>query len=103
MSTHDDIAVQIGEEWVAVVELRRPPANFVSVELLARLADVYESLDEHQGCRAIVLCAEGKHFCAGAQIDPESDEPLPRLGAAGLYESAVRLMSARTPVIAAIQ
>jgi|SRR5580704_4510650 2-(1,2-epoxy-1,2-dihydrophenyl)acetyl-CoA isomerase len=102
-SPHDDIDVQIGENWVAVVELRRPPANFVDVEFLARLADIYQSLDDHQGVRAVLLCSQGKHFCAGAQIDPDSDEPLPRLGAAGLYESAARLVSARKPVVVAIQ
>jgi 2-(1,2-epoxy-1,2-dihydrophenyl)acetyl-CoA isomerase len=99
----DDIAVAIGDDGVAVVELRRPPANFVDVELLARLADVYEVLDQEHECRVILLCSEGKHFCAGAQIDPDSDEPLPRLGAAGLYEAAVRLFSAQTPVVVAIQ
>jgi enoyl-CoA hydratase/carnithine racemase len=103
MSASPAIDVTIGEDHVAVVELRRPPANFVDIGLLAHLADIYDSLDDDPACRVILLCSEGKHFCAGAQIDPNSDEPLPRLSAGGLYESALRLISAQTPVVAAIQ
>jgi hypothetical protein len=53
---------------VAVVELRRPPNNFFSVAMITAVADAFEALDSDDECRAIVLCADGKHFCAGADF-----------------------------------
>jgi 2-(1,2-epoxy-1,2-dihydrophenyl)acetyl-CoA isomerase len=98
-----DLSVVLGDDFVAQVEIRRPPSNFFDVPLLRRLADIYDLLDADPRCRAIVLCSEGKHFCAGAQFDPDTDGALPKGGAAGLYTEAVRLFASRTPVVAAIQ
>jgi enoyl-CoA hydratase/carnithine racemase len=45
-----------------------------------------------------VLCSAGKHFCAGANFADENP------AATGLlYENAVRLFAAQTPVVAAVQ
>lgn len=98
-----EVAVQVGPDHIAEVELRRPPNNFVSIALLHELANAYEALDADPACRVILLCSEGKHFSAGAEIDPASDSPLPRLSAGGLYESAVRIFGAKKPVVAAVQ
>ena len=68
MSTTQDITVDVGEDLVARVEIHRPPNNFLDAGLVADLADAYERLDGDEGCRAIVLCSEGKHFCAGAVL-----------------------------------
>ena len=57
-------------------------------------------LDDDPECRAIVLCSEGKHFCAGADLGPESDLVDQT---ANLYTQAVRLFSARKPIVAAVQ
>ena len=62
-----DISVSVGAH-VATVEIHRPPNNFFDFWLMRALADVYESLDDDPECRAIVLCSEGKHFCAGANL-----------------------------------
>src|SRR5262249_55740632 len=66
-------------------------------------ANAFEALDADKACRVILLCSDGKHFCAGAEIDPSSDEPLPRLSAGGLYESAARIFAAHKPFVAAVQ
>jgi enoyl-CoA hydratase/carnithine racemase len=85
---------------VATVEIRRGPNNYFNPTLIRSLADELERLDADAACRAIVLCSQGKHFCAGADFTGEMAEP----GAAGrLYEEAVRLFEVRTPVIAAVQ
>lgn len=48
---------------------------------------------------AIVLCAQGKHFCAGADFTRPAED----LGSAGdRYTHAVRLFRSRKPVVAAV-
>lgn len=88
---------------VAVVEIHRPPANFFDVALIRSLADGY-ALAEADGARAIVLCSEGRHFCAGADFTGASEaQPLGVDAAADLYAEAVRLFEAAVPVVAAVQ
>ncbi|HVB66312.1 MAG TPA: enoyl-CoA hydratase/isomerase family protein, partial [Acetobacteraceae bacterium] len=53
---------------LATIEIHRPPNNFVSVAMVAEIADALEALDGDPACRAIVLSAAGKHFCAGADF-----------------------------------
>jgi enoyl-CoA hydratase/carnithine racemase len=99
-----DVSVEVGSDHVAEVEIHRPPNNFFDVALIRSLADAYEELAAASGCRAIVLCAEGKHFCAGADFHNQSEaEALPSEGAASLYQEAVRLFRAGLPVVAAVQ
>ena len=66
----DTLGIEIGDDFVATIELRRPPNNFFSLEMIAGIADGLESLDDDPRCRAAVLCAQGKHFCAGADFSP---------------------------------
>jgi enoyl-CoA hydratase/carnithine racemase len=104
-----DVAVEVSPGYVATVELRRPPDNFFDVAMIRALADAYQALDDDPACRVIVLCAAGKHFCAGANLGPAepaapSGRPASPLGVVSeLYAEAVRLFEARTPVIAAVQ
>ena len=39
-----DIAVELGDDHVAVVEIRRPPENYFDVGLITGLAEVCEEL-----------------------------------------------------------
>jgi enoyl-CoA hydratase/carnithine racemase len=94
-----DVTVSL-DAYVATVEIHRPPNNFFDAALIGELADAYDALDADPECRAIVLCSEGKHFCAGANLGAAAnpaDEPR------SLYEQAVRLFAAKTPVVAAVQ
>lgn len=87
---------------VAVLTFARPPANFVSVELVRRLAEALEALDADAGCRAAVLQAQGKVFCAGAELaDPQGVSGMASIAA--LYEQALRLFATQTPLVAAVQ
>ena len=85
---------------IAVVEINRPPNNHVSVELIAEIADVLERLDGVSSCRVVVLCSEGKNFCAGADLAAGQGAP-PQTSA--LYEQAARLFSTKKPNVAAVQ
>lgn len=95
-----DINVQVGDDKVAVVEIQRGPNNYFSYGMIQELATAFEELQEGDRARAIMLCSEGKHFCAGADFtDPDrGKEPH-----GGLYLEAVRLFSTELPVVAAIQ
>ena len=103
MTAFGDVDVTVDEStFVATVEIRRPPNNFFDVGLIRSLAEAYESLDgDPAACRAIVLCAEGKHFCAGADFSGRSGGGPGSTG--DLYAEALRLFRAGTPVVAAVQ
>src|SRR6266852_2399532 len=91
---------------VATLEVHRPPHNFFDFNLIRDLADAFEALDEEPECRALMLCSEGKSFCAGANFanrDASSGETTARAGENPLYVEGVRLFRCKKPVIAAIQ
>lgn len=106
VQSYGDVEVLLGDDFVATVEIRRPPDNFFDVELIRSLAEAYETLDAELTCRAIVLCSDGKHFCAGADFTGRSGRPSSqgRTSSIGeLYREAVRLFETKTPVVAAVQ
>ncbi|MET0424673.1 MAG: enoyl-CoA hydratase/isomerase family protein [Actinoplanes sp.] len=90
-------------DGVAVLEMRRPPANHVDAALLARLVDTALALDSDPACRVIVLASHGKHFCAGADLGDGEFVRDRAAAAAGLYRSAEKLFTVRTPIVAAVQ
>ena len=96
-----EVTVTVGDDFVATVELHRPPENYFDRALIRALADAYQALDADPRCRAIVLCSEGKHFCAGANLTGEDDGLGGGPGA--LYREAIRLFEAAKPVVAAVQ
>src|SRR5919206_3817561 len=92
---------------VATVEIRRPPHNFFDAELIREIGEAYERLDADPACRAIVLAAEGRSFCAGADFSKRMDtgtvQEAARSGAGRhLYKEAVRLFRTKKPIIGAI-
>jgi len=104
---YGDIGVTILEGHVAQCEIRRGPNNFFDLQLIKDLANCFEDIDKDASLRAIVLCAEGKHFCAGANFS--SNERAEELAVRTksnrnpLYDEAVRLFRSKKPVVAAVQ
>ena len=92
------VSVSPGDDYVATVEVRRPPNNFFSIETIGGIADALEALDDDDRCRAVVLCAEGKHFSAGADFAAGRSYTTEQL-----YAAAVRIFRCETPIVAAIQ
>ena len=120
-------------DYVATVEIGRPPDNFFDAELITSLADAYAWLDEQPECRASCCartastsarartsavttghptgpgsgrsCRRGRR--RGRGIQPPAKRPAVRGGRDGrgaeLYAAAARLFEARTPVVAAVQ
>lgn len=96
---------------VALVEIRRPPNNFFDIALIQDIASAFESFDEEADIRAIVLAAQGKAFCAGANfgdgstLDKSGQRPseLSRQQAVQhLYLEGNRLFRTKKPIIAAV-
>lgn len=105
LGVYADIGVELSGH-VATVELRRPPDNYFSNEMIAQIAQAHETLDKIDDCRVIVLCSQGKSFCAGADLKNRPDTGATGEGggtAKHLYREAIRIFRTRKPVVAAVQ
>src|SRR6266852_4014535 len=104
MSTiHTDIGVSV-KDHVGQIEIQRPPHNYFDNALINQIADALEEFDRDPACRAVVLCAQGKSFCAGADF---ANRPATGAGAEGgsakhLYKEATRIFRTRKPIVAAV-
>jgi len=107
-STYGDLGVEIGDDFVATIEIRKPPNNFIDIGIVDGLAAALVDLDADDRCRAIVFCAAGKHFCAGGDFsadagggagagDPPADAPR-----RNVYDEADRLFATHKPIVAAV-
>ncbi|WP_037161841.1 enoyl-CoA hydratase/isomerase family protein [Rhodococcoides fascians] len=83
---------------VGIVEIRRGPHNFFDEKSLKELTDALVGFDVEPTVRVVVLCAEGKSFCAGADLRGVDQHVLRRV-----YRAAQQLFTTRKPIIAAIQ
>ncbi len=109
-----DVGLDVGDDHVATVEIHRPPDNYFDADLISSIADAYDSA-RSSDARAIVLCSQGKHFCAGADFTGASTAR--RVGGVGrvppgqhrdggarrLYDEALRVFGSPLPVVAAVQ
>ena len=106
MTDFEDIGIHL-DGHVAVVELQRGPNNFFDTQMINDLASAFEQMQNSDDVRAVVLCSEGKHFCAGNDFsDPtRNEEPADREADQGnpLYAAASRLFATNLPVVAAMQ
>jgi len=109
-SEYSDINVST-EGYVRTIELNRPPNNFFDYSLIGEIADAFTAADADSNCRAIVLAAAGKHFCAGANFGTGNDDNTGsddfteegfRNTTGKLYREAARLFECRTPIVGAI-
>jgi len=107
--SYADIGVEL-KDFVATIEIQRPPHNFFDIELIHQIGDALEALDDDPACRAVVLCAQGKAFCAGANFgtgedlgaDGQLKTQTPTERAQHLYVEAIRLFEAKKPIVGAI-
>ena len=98
------------EGHVGLVELCRPPHNFVDGDLLTAIADAMEGLGTASECRVIVVAAEGRSFCAGAnftnpgsQVAPDGSVQETFKGLAEhIYGQAERIFAVERPSVAAV-
>jgi enoyl-CoA hydratase/carnithine racemase len=102
--TYEHIAVDEAGH-IATIEVRRGPNNFIDTDMVGEIADALEVYDRTPDIRAIVLCAESKHFCAGADFSGRGPDGVARGAkrARHLYKEAQRLWRTAKPVVAAVQ
>jgi enoyl-CoA hydratase len=63
------LLIEVDDTGVALVRLNRAPANAVDQDMYIELADLFSDPDQMGvDIRAIVLAAEGPHFCAGNDL-----------------------------------
>jgi len=111
MTKFTDIGVEKAGH-VTTIEIRRPPLNFFDISLINQIADALTDIDNDPEARAVVLAAQGKAFCAGANFsDParqeqearEKSDPASSLGQIShLYLQAVRIFRNKKPIVAAV-
>jgi enoyl-CoA hydratase/carnithine racemase len=93
----------------ALIEIRRPPNNFFDIALIQEIAGALEALDDDGNCRAVVLAAQGKVFCAGANfgdgttLDKDGQRLDRDIAVKHLYIEGVRLFKTKKPIVAAVQ
>jgi enoyl-CoA hydratase/carnithine racemase len=88
---------------VGVVELQRPPHNMLTPEQVEDVAAALERFDEDVSVGAVLLCAQGRSFCAGADFGARSGDGLGGSSTERLYAAAARLVEVGVPVVAAVQ
>ena len=104
MTEETSEAVRVWHEGhIAFVELRRPPHNYFDAAVLNDIAVELERLSTDDLSRAIVLCSEGKHFCAGANLTGSGKVDDIRGSSEVLYASALRVLAQPLPMVAAVQ
>lgn len=100
----DDLQVS-SSGHVTTIEICRPPLNYFDLNLIRRIADQLDRMDADDNCRAVVLCAQGKAFCAGANFNAPAVDTGPdgrRRNSGELYIEAVRIFRNKKPIIAAV-
>ncbi|MBN8927083.1 MAG: enoyl-CoA hydratase [Rhodospirillales bacterium 69-11] len=102
-ASYEHIAVDVAG-FVATIEVRRGPNNFIDTDMVGEIADALEEFDRTPEVRTIVLCSEGKHFCAGADFGSRGPDGVAKTAKRGrhLYKEAQRLWRAGKPIVAAV-
>ncbi len=91
------------EGHVGIAEICRAPNNFFDIPLIRQIAEAFEAFDADGDIRSILLCSEGKNFCAGADFNSPARQTVGTPQEGHLYQQAVRLFRAQKPVVAAVQ
>jgi 2-(1,2-epoxy-1,2-dihydrophenyl)acetyl-CoA isomerase len=109
---HPDITVT-EHDSVATLCIHRPPHNYFDPSLVRGLAGAALEISQTGDARCIVLCSEGRSFCAGAnfgtskggrgKVEAEAEKARPSLRSGHMYEEAARLLDVEVPMIAAVQ
>jgi len=88
---------------VATIVIQRPPHNFFDLALIRDIADELERIDLDANLRSVVLAADGKAFCAGANFTKSQPGSAAQPGGTHLYDEALRIFACKKPIVAAVQ
>ena len=93
-------------DHIATVTLARPPVNALGRAIRMELTRVFDAMTDRDDVRVVILTAEGKTFCAGADIK-ERTQMTGEPGEYGALNRLVRevfysVMECSKPVIVAV-
>lgn len=86
---------------VATLRLNRAPRNTMTPQLMAAFLEAVEGIRRHPEARAVLVCSEGRHFCAGAELTAGLPGEVQALG--GLPGTADRLRQVYAPFLALLE
>ncbi len=106
MST-EMLDIQRDDDGVVVVTLNRPPVNAQNAQLRSEIIEAFDSFNDDDTVRCVVLTGRGKIFSAGADL---GERPALRDKGGGAYwrhnrlvrESSLAIQECNKPVIAAV-
>lgn len=92
---------------VAIVYLNRPPVNAQNAQLRSEIIEAFDSFNDNEDIRCVILTSRGKIFSAGADV---SERPDIKKRGPGAYwrhnrmvrESSLAITECNKPVIAAV-
>jgi enoyl-CoA hydratase len=89
---------------IALVTLRRPPANAMNIELTEEIASVFQDFGRDDEVMSVVLTGYGKSFCAGVdlKIVPAFDQGDQRRMVNALNHAFYSVYACPLPVVGAI-
>jgi enoyl-CoA hydratase/carnithine racemase len=92
---------------VGMVVMDRPPHNFLNFAQVHGIADAMQELQDDMSIRCIVLAANGRSFCAGADLGGDGvgggeDEVVGGDATLALYQGSGRLFDISLPIVGAI-
>ena len=65
----DDVLLNVTQEGVAVVTLNRPQVhNAFNAELVQKLGEIFDDLEDQDGVRVVIIEGAGKSFSAGGDL-----------------------------------
>jgi len=104
--TYECIEIQ-RDEHVAIVYLNRPPVNAQNAQMRAEVTDAFDSFNDDNEIRCVVLASKMKVFSAGADV---SERPAIKQRGPGAYwkhnrlvrEASLSIVECNKPVIAAV-
>ena len=94
---NDIVTVEVTDD-IALVIISNPPVNAINQKVRSGLMTAFQTVDQDNNVRAVVLKCAGRTFMAGADIK-EFDEPIAE---PGYHEVFSVIESCSKPVIAAI-
>ncbi|GGM15892.1 enoyl-CoA hydratase [Pseudooceanicola nanhaiensis] len=96
------------ENATLVLELARPKVfNCLSMQVFAELRDGLTTAEKDKSIRAVLIRAEGKHFCTGAQLGEVKEKIADKAELDGFlalgHEVLCRFEASRLPVVGQVQ
>jgi enoyl-CoA hydratase len=87
---------------VGLITMNCPPVNALCDQLVSELVEVCQTLSRKPEIGAIVICSEGKHFSAGANLKEMKDHTWVSAYDSQLLEHWRGVSNTKIPVIAAV-